>query len=87
MKEKLKEALLLMIIQIFLYILLCINFRAIAQVQYSVAILSDFAVASMNFFVIRKISKSNDSLHQWLGYVIGSVIGSCAGIYLSTLLH
>jgi len=41
----------------------------------------------MSFFVIRKIAKSEDSLHQWIGYAVGSVIGSYLGIYLSVLLN
>jgi len=87
MKQKLKEASILFFIQIALYGLLCINYRAIAQVQYNTAAVSDFMIASLNFFIIRKIAKSEDALHQWLGYVLGSVAGSYLGIYISTLIH
>jgi len=83
---KFKEAATLAIIQIVLYGLLCVNYRAIALVHYHEAAISDFLVASMNFFVIRKIAQSSDALHQWIGYVTGSVIGSYLGIYLSVLL-
>ena len=87
MRQKLKEASTLFFIQIALYGLLCINYRAVAQVQYNTAALSDFMIASFNFFVIRKIAKSEDALHQWIGYVAGSVAGSYLGIYTSTLIH
>jgi len=87
MKQKFKEAAILFFIQIALYGLLCINYRAIAEVQYHWAALSDFIIASMNFFIIRKIANIEDALHQWIGYVLGSVVGSYLGIYLSTLLH
>lgn len=87
MKNKLKEASILFFIQIVLYGILCINFRAVAQAEYHIAAISDFTIASLNFFVIRKISKSEDTLHQWLGYVLGSVVGSYLGIYVSTLIH
>jgi hypothetical protein len=87
MKEKIKEAVTLGVIQIVLYSILCINFRAVAQAHYHEAALTDFLVASMNFFVIRKIAQSTDALHQWIGYVTGSVIGSYVGIYLSVLLN
>lgn len=70
-----------------MYGILCINYRAVAQAQYNIAAISDFTIASMSFFVIRKIAKSEDALHQWVGYVSGSVIGSYLGIYISTLLH
>lgn len=85
--NKLKEASVLFFIQIILYGILCINFRAVAQAEYHIAAVSDFTVASLNFFVIRKISRSEDTLHQWLGYVLGSVAGSYLGIYISTLIH
>ena len=87
MNQKFKEAATLFAIQIVLYGILCINFRAVAQAEYNIAAISDFTVASLNFFVIRKIAKSEDALHQWLGYVLGSVAGSYLGIYISTLIH
>jgi hypothetical protein len=87
MKQKLKEAGLLFCIQICSYGLLCVNFRAVAQTQYHLAAFTDFALASMSFFIIRKIARSEDAIHQWAGYVAGSVVGSYLGIYISTLLH
>ena len=87
MKEKIKEAITLGVIQIILYSILCINFRAVAEAHYHEAALTDFLVASMNFFIIRKIAQSTDTLHQWVGYVTGSVIGSYVGIYLSVILN
>jgi hypothetical protein len=83
---KLKEAAVLFGIQLILYGLLCINFRAVSEAHYNLAAVSDFTIASLNFFVIRKIAKSEDSLHQWLGYVAGSVAGSYLGIWLSVQL-
>jgi hypothetical protein len=87
MKTKLKEASLLAVIQIVSYSLLCINYRAVATTQYHEAAVTDFMIASMSFFVIRKIAKSEDSLHQWIGYAVGSVIGSYLGIYTSVLIN
>ena len=87
MKTKIKEAALLFFIQIALYTLLCINYRAVAQTQYHLAAITDFTIGSMSFFVIRKIVRSEDALHQWIGYTLGCVAGSYLGIYLSTLLH
>lgn len=84
---KFKEAAILFAIQIVLYSILCINYRAVAETQYNLAAISDFTIASLNFFVIRKIAKSEEALHQWAGYVLGSVAGSYIGIYISTLLH
>ena len=87
MNQKLKEAAVLFFIQIALYGLLCINYRAVALAHYHEAAITDFTIASMNFFIIRKIAQSNDALHQWIGYVLGSVVGSYLGIYLSVLIN
>ena len=81
--KKFKEALLLFCIQIVSYSLLCINYRAVANTDYHEAAVTDFMLASLSFFIIRKIARSEDALHQWIGYVLGSVCGSYLGIYLS----
>lgn len=87
MKQKIKEAATLFVIQLCSYGLLCINYRAVAETQYHLAALTDFTLASLSFFIIRKIARSEDAFHQWVGYVAGSVVGSYLGIYVSTLLH
>ncbi len=81
-----KEFFILFAVQIVSYSLLCINYRAIAQADYLHSAVSDFAIASLNFFVIKKIANGTDNLHQWAGYVTGSVVGSFTGIYISKLL-
>lgn len=86
-RQKFNEAILLFATQIVLYGLLCVNYRAVALTNYHEAAVSDFAIATMNFFVIRKIAKSEEALHQWVGYVAGSVVGSYVGIYTSVLLN
>ncbi len=85
--SKLKEALVLFFIQVVLYGLLCINFRAVALAHYHESAITDFIIASMNFFIIRKISQSQEAYHQWIGYALGSVVGSYLGIYLSVLIN
>lgn len=85
-KEKVRDFLTLCIIQIISYSLLCINFRAVAQAEYIQSAVSDFMIASLNFFVIKKIAQGQDHTHQWAGYATGSVIGSFLGIYLSKVL-
>jgi len=83
MKNKLKEASLLFFIQILMYAIWCINFRATASAQYHLSAVSDFMIASMNFFVIKKIAHGQDQFHQWAGYALGSVVGSYLGIWIS----
>ena len=80
---KLKEASVLFFIQILSYSIWCINFRAVADAHYHTAAVSDFLIASIQFFVIRKIAQGHDQLHQWAGYALGSVVGSYVGIWIS----
>jgi len=86
MKVKIKEFLLMFIIQVTSYSLLCINFRAVAQAHYFWASLSDFAIATLGYFVLKHLATSASTVHQWLGYALGGVVGSLLGIYLSTVM-
>jgi hypothetical protein len=81
-----REAIFLFVVQIVLFSILCVNFRAISQAHYHTAAVSDFIIATLQFFVIKKIATSDESIKHWLGYTLGSVIGSYLGIYISTLL-
>ena len=80
---KIKEFAVLFFIQVLSYTIWCINFRAVAETHYHTAAISDFMIASINFFVIRKIAHGQDHLHQWAGYALGSVVGSYLGIWIS----
>ena len=84
--QKLKEFGLMFIIQVVSYGLLCINYRAVAQAHYLWASLSDFAIATLGYFVIKRLAHSDNTLHQWLGYALGGVVGSLFGIWLSTFI-
>jgi ABC-type nitrate/sulfonate/bicarbonate transport system permease component len=86
MVVKIKEFLLMFIIQVTSYSLLCINFRAVAQAHYFWASLSDFAIATLGYFVLKHLATSASTVHQWLGYALGGVVGSLLGIWLSTVM-
>lgn len=83
MKTKLKEAGILFFIQVVNYAIWCINFRAVGDTHYHIAGISDFTLASIQFFVIRRISHGQDHLHQWAGYALGGFVGSYLGIWIS----
>lgn len=86
--RKIKEFFIFFFIQLVLYLLLVINYRCITTIDYEGTIVSDFLIASFNFFVFRKIAKSDDSFHQWAGYAIGGAIGGVLGLYFSAnFLH
>lgn len=84
--KKLKEFSIMFFIQILNYGLLCINYRAVAHANYLHATISDFILASLSFFIIKKIANGDDTTHQWLGFALGGVVGSIIGIYLSTIM-
>lgn len=73
----------LAVIQVASYGLICYNLRAVAQARYIPSVTSDFFIASINFFVIRRIALEPDNIRLWLGYVVGSMVGTALGIYLS----
>ena len=87
MKAKIKDSLIMFVIQLVSYTLLVINYRAVAHANYFWSGLTDFAIASFSFFVIKKIAKSDDSIHLWLGYSLGGLAGSFVGIWVSLLIH
>lgn len=81
---KVREAAILFFIQLLSYTVWCINFRAVADAHYHTAAVSDFMIASIQFFVIRRIAHGQDHAHQWAGYALGSVVGSYLGIWISS---
>lgn len=83
---KVKEAGLVCLGQVIVYALICYNIRAVAQADYLGTAVSDALFATVNFLIIRHITKGDDATHKWVGYVVGSVVGSMLGIYISTIL-
>jgi len=81
--KKIKEFLIMFVVQIFSYGIICINLRAVAHGNILLAASSDFIFASANFVLIKKIATSDDTIHQWLGYSLGSVVGTVIGIHYS----
>jgi hypothetical protein len=87
MINKIKDSALLFCVQIVSYGLMVINFRAVAQANYIWSGITDFAIATFSFFIIKKIAKSDDSFHLWLGYALGGLVGSLLGIWISLKIH
>jgi ABC-type nitrate/sulfonate/bicarbonate transport system permease component len=83
---KIKEFLIMLGIQTLSYGLLVINYRAVAQAHYMWSALSDFAIATLGYFVLKHLATSASTVHQWLGYALGGVVGSIFGIWLSTVM-
>jgi len=83
-KNNMKEALIMFGVQVVSYLLLVLNFRAIAQTNYITTAWTDFLFASLTFFVFKRMIKHGaENVGQWLGYALGGVVGSLLGIWLS----
>jgi hypothetical protein len=78
-----REFFIYFLIQLCSYAILTVNFRAVAQGKLIPSLASDAINASFAFFVIRRIAKSEDSTVGWLGYVLGSLVGTTLGLYVS----
>ncbi len=83
---KAKEFLIMFFIQLLDYSIIAINIRVMSDGNYLWSTLTDVAISSFNFFVIKRISQSDDNFHQWAGYATGSAIGTMIGIYISKLI-
>lgn len=81
--EKIKGFMLFFVIQMASYFLVTINQRGVVTYNYTSVIITDIMIASLGYFVIKKIASSTDSLHQWGGYVAGGVTGSVIALILS----
>jgi len=81
-----KTFFLFFVLQFILYLLVTVNFRAIAQARYGWTILTDTLISAAQFWIIRKVGGSAESLIALGGFVCGGAIGSSAGIYLSKIV-
>ena len=68
-------------VQLLSYFILTINFRAVASNRLPTALFTDGVNATLSFFIIRRIAKSDDSTVGWLGYLCGSLIGTTLGMW------
>ena len=77
------DALILFTAQMTSFAVISINYRAVAQASYVWSVATDLVIASLSYFVVRKIAKSKESTCQWLGFALGSAVGTVIGIWAS----
>lgn len=82
LRTKLREFLIYFAIQLASYSILTVNVRAIAGQHLAWALATGGLNATLSFWVIRRIAKSEESMIGWLGYVCGSLVGTTLGIYV-----
>lgn len=85
-RKDIKDAFVLFFAQMLSFAVISINTRAIAQADYFWSVLTDLIVATLSYFVVRKIAKSPNSVCRWAGFAIGSAIGTIIGIWLSKII-
>lgn len=84
-RKQWNDSLQLGIMQFLVYGICTVSWRAVAQANVFAAVLADTSFASINFFVVKKISQGKDeaSLVPWIGYTIGGVLGTVTVFYFS----
>ena len=79
-----KDFLTLFILQSLNFAVICINYRAVAQADIPLAVITDMVWALLNYILIKKVATSN-SPYKFMGYLLGSALGSSLGIIVSKL--
>ena len=82
-----KDAAILAVMQFFNWGICTISWRAVAQANFPAAIITDTTLATLTFFLFRKIANSSheNAFIPWLGYTVGGVAGTIVGIYTSLI--
>jgi hypothetical protein len=80
-----KDFLLMFGSQLCAYLLITLNYRAIAHGSYAWTATTEVLFTGFNFGLIRRIAKS-ETKTAWAGYVLGGVTGSMLGIFTSNYL-
>jgi hypothetical protein len=70
------------LLQTLNFVLLVVNIRAIAHVQYGWAIATDGAICLLGWTLLKKITEAK-GWHARAGYVCGGMVGSFLGIWIT----
>ena len=71
--------------QFIQYLIVTVNMRAVAAGKYAWTAISDMIFATVGFLVIQRVAEAHSKV-AWSGYVVGGVVGSQVGIWLSKRL-
>jgi hypothetical protein len=74
------------LLQFLMFLLITVNYRAIAQARYGWTVITDVLISAAQFWIIRKVGSSAEDFLAWSGFVCGGAAGSSLGIYLSKRL-
>jgi hypothetical protein len=68
------------------YLLLVLNYRAVAQGDMLRTLATDLAIAALSFTAIRRIGAASGPA-EFVGYVLGGLVGSALALSLSRFLE
>jgi hypothetical protein len=85
-RKDIRDAFILFGAQMLSFAVISINYRAVAQASYVWSVATDIIIASLSYFVVRRIAKSKDSVCQWAGFALGSAVGTIIGIWASKII-
>ena len=71
-----------MALQALNFVLITVNYRAVAHEQYEWAILTDGVICLLGWSLLKRLTGA-DGWWARGGYVCGGMIGSAAGMYLT----
>ena len=80
--KEMRDFFLMFFSQLCSYMLITMNYRAIAHGNYLWTASTDLLFAGFNFGLIKRIAKSETDA-AWAGYTIGGVVGSMLGILIT----
>lgn len=72
-------------LQFISYLLITVNYRAIAAGKYLWTAVTDLVFAALAFFLIQRVAHASTT-EAWAGYTLGGVAGAQVGIWLSKRL-
>ena len=85
-RNDIRDAFILFFAQMLSFAVISINYRAVAQANIFWSVATDLIVASLSYFVVRRIAKSENSVCQWAGFALGSAVGTVIGIWASKFI-
>lgn len=81
--KKLRGLLLIFLGQFLAYGIVVVNTRSFTTDNYILTAISDMLLASLNFYIIRRIVRDEEATLDLLFYVAGGVVGSLVFMYIS----
>lgn len=80
--KKIRGLLLIFLGQFLVYGIVIVNTRAFTTDNYLKTAISDMLLATVNFYIIRRIARDEEAKLDLIFYVLGGVVGSLVFMYI-----